>query len=1007
MKQIIILSLFWFCLGPIAAQINPPVNGVADERNSVFAFLNAQIHTGANEIIQNRIMVVRGEKILDFVDVIPANAVAIDCGGMHIYPSFIEVSSTYGLGEKTSKRNSERLTERPDPGARHWNMAVHPEFNSAEGVRYDATQSEALRKLGFGVVNSIQKDGIFRGTTCAVALADLPETKTVLNPLALQALSLSKGSSIQEYPSSLAGTIALIRQSFFDAKWYASATTSRQFNTSLHAIHTNKSLPVLFETYNGQDAIRAMNLAAEFGFKLWVDGCGEEYQHIDALDPLKASFVIPINFPEAIDMSDLNASRAIPLSKLMHWESAAAQAALLHKRGFVFSISARGISDQKNFLSNLRRVVAAGLPSKVMLDALTSTPAKLLGIDDRCGKLQKGYDASFIICSDSLLHPNTSILENWSLGRRLKFEQANQLNINGTYSGLVGSDTLQLVVKGKPSSSEALAKVNGKKAKCVFRITGKQFTARLSISDDAIMLMQGNLQRENNRWQLNGEAIKLGAAPVSFTMMYSGPEEADTLKPEQWPDLHADSLILLHPFGSYGRSALPEQEQILIYNAKIWTCAESGILENASILINKGKIQAIGTENDALKQVDKSRPVRRIDAKDKHVSPGIIDEHSHIALSRGVNEGTQNNTAEVRMGDALNAQDVDIYRQLAGGVTAAQLLHGSANPIGGQSALIKFRWGREFPQMLIANAQGHIKFALGENVKQSNWGNDKTSRFPQTRMGVEQVFYDAFQRAREYRAKHEAFKKGGKNAEPPAIDLELEALSEILEGKRHITCHSYVQSEINMLMHVADSMGFKVNTFTHILEGYKLADKMKKHGANGSTFSDWWAYKWEVNDAIPYNGSIMNEMGITTAFNSDDAEMGRRLNQEAGKAVLYGKTPEAEALKFVTSNPAKMLKIDGFTGSIRTGNDADLVIWSDNPLSVYARAEMTFVDGICYFDLESDAKLQMQNESIRNRITEKMLREKAGGKPVRSYKSGKKHYYTCDDLYNNSENHEE
>jgi hypothetical protein len=209
-----------------------------------------------------------------------------------------------------------------------------------------------------------------------------------------------------------------------------------------------------------------------------------------------------------------------------------------------------------------------------------------------------------------------------------------------------------------------------------------------------------------------------------------------------------------------------------------------------------------------------------------------------------------------------------------------------------------------------------------------------------------------------------------------------------------------------MLMHVADSMGFKVNTFTHILEGYKLADKMRMHGANGSTFSDWWAYKWEVNDAIPYNGSIMNEMGIVTAFNSDDAEMGRRLNQEAGKAVLYGNTPQDEALKFVTYNPAKMLKLEGFTGSLKVGNDADLVIWSDNPLSVYARAERTFVDGVCYFDLESDKILQQQNEAFRNRITAKMLREKSGGKAVKPYRIGKKHYYTCDDLFSETENSE-
>jgi imidazolonepropionase-like amidohydrolase len=246
-------------------------------------------------------------------------------------------------------------------------------------------------------------------------------------------------------------------------------------------------------------------------------------------------------------------------------------------------------------------------------------------------------------------------------------------------------------------------------------------------------------------------------------------------------------------------------------------------------------------------------------------------------------------------------------------------------------------------------------------------------------MGVEQVFYDAFQRAKEYRTMHETFKKGAKNAEPPAIDLELEALSEILEGKRHITCHSYVQSEINMLMHVADSFGFKVNTFTHILEGYKVADKMKRHGVGASSFADWWGYKYEVIEAIPHNGAILHNVGVTTAFNSDDAEMARRLNQEAAKAVKYGNVSEEEALKFVTLNPAKLLHIDDKVGSVKVGKDADLVIWNDKPLSVYAHPMKTFVDGICYFDIDRD---KAQREIIlkeKLRIAKKMKAAKENG----------------------------
>ncbi len=291
--------------------------------------------------------------------------------------------------------------------------------------------------------------------------------------------------------------------------------------------------------------------------------------------------------------------------------------------------------------------------------------------------------------------------------------------------------------------------------------------------------------------------------------------------------------------------------------------------------------------------------------------------------------------------------------------------------------------------MLFEGAPGFIKFALGENVKQSGWtGSD---RYPQTRMGVEEVFDDYFTRAREYGA----LKASGK---PYRKDLDLETVWEILQSKRFITCHSYRQSEINMLMKVAERHGFRINTFTHILEGFKVADKMAKHGVGGSSFSDWWAYKYEVYDAIPQNGAIMHEQGVTVAFNSDDAEMARRLNQEAAKAVLFGGVSEEDALKFVTLNPAKLLRIDNRTGSLKAGKDADVVLWSDHPLSVYAKADMTFVDGIRFFDRQEDLKLRSQMQSERHRIIQKMIKEKQGGgrtQPVMGRQSFK--LYHCDD----------
>src|SRR5690606_24643219 len=362
-----------------------------------------------------------------------------------------------------------------------------------------------------------------------------------------------------------------------------------------------------------------------------------------------------------------------------------------------------------------------------------------------------------------------------------------------------------------------------------------------------------------------------------------------------------------------------------------------------------------------------------------------------IAAS-AINEAGHNSSAEVSMEDVVDPDDINIYRNLGGGVTTMQLLHGSANPIGGRSAILKMKWGRSADEMILDNSPKFIKFALGENVKQANW--DSNSRFPQTRMGVEQVFIDNFTRALEYKN----LKASGK---PFRKDIEMETLLEILNGERHISAHSYVQSEINMLMKVAEQFGFRINTFTHILEGYKLADKMAAHGAGGSTFSDWWNYKYEVKDAIPQNAAIMHNAGVTVAINSDDAEMSRRLNQEAAKSVKYGEISEEEAWKFVTLNPARLLHIDDRVGSIREGKDADVVLWTDHPLSIYAKAEKTIIEEVVYSDLERDAKLREELEEQKNILTTQMLKAKNNGVNTQPVKNTKKEEMHCDTVHLN------
>ena len=490
-----------------------------------------------------------------------------------------------------------------------------------------------------------------------------------------------------------------------------------------------------------------------------------------------------------------------------------------------------------------------------------------------------------------------------------------------------------------------------------------------------------------------GEVAKQDPAKAASEENETEPEEDNEDKEDEASakEESTDALgAVTYPFVAYGWQEAPQGETVLIVDATVWTNEAHGILQEADVLIEGGKIAAIGRDlagGDA----------RVIDGRGKHLTPGIIDEHSHIALS-SVND-VATNSGMVRMGDVVNSEDVNIYRNLAGGVVAAQLLHGSANPVGGQSALIKMRWGASPRDMLIEGADGFIKFALGENVKRSRSQN--SVRYPQTRMGVAQVYEDAFSAARAYEQEWHNYeslsKRTKKKAIPPRRDLVMDTMVEILNGKRFITCHSYVQSEINMLMKVAESHGFRINTFTHILEGYKVADIMAAHGAGGSTFSDWWAYKWEVVYAIPYNATLMQQAGVVTAINSDSSEMSRRLNQEAAKAVKYGGLPEEEALKLVTLNPAKLLHLDDRMGSVAVGKDADLVLWSDHPLSIYARAEQTMVDGIIYYDIDSDAQKREEIAAERRRLVGKLLgSKKKGGAPGRG--GGPPPDWHCEDI---------
>ena len=435
-----------------------------------------------------------------------------------------------------------------------------------------------------------------------------------------------------------------------------------------------------------------------------------------------------------------------------------------------------------------------------------------------------------------------------------------------------------------------------------------------------------------------------------------------------------DALFAVnYPLGEFGRDRQPEQQDVLLTNLTVWTAGDAGVLKNAHVLIQGGRIAKVGTD-DWYKSAMLPQSTRVIDCAGKHLTPGLIDCHSHIATDSGINESGQAITAEVRIGDFIQPNDINIYRQLAGGTTAANILHGSANPIGGQNQVIKFRWGALPEEMKFKDAPQGIKFALGENVKQSNWdiSADRRTRYPQSRMGVDQIIRDEFEAAQDYKRRWDEWNSSKKGI-PPRRDLELDAICEILDGRRLIHCHSYRQDEILNLLRLCEQFNVRIATLQHILEGYKVADAMARHGAMGSSFSDWWAYKMEVYDAIPFNGALMHNAGVVVSFNSDDAELARRLNLEAAKAVKYGGIEPHEALKFVTLNPARQLRIDKWVGSIEPGKDADVVIWNGDPLSVYSRVEQTWIDGRKYFDREEDLKARDDVKRKRTAIVQRIL----------------------------------
>ena len=995
----IIGILLFSSAGQAGAQTAPEI-GIHRNKPNVVALQNATIVVAPGKTLEGATLVVRNG-IIEAVgrDVrVPADAVVHDYSGRRIYAGFIDLVSDYGMPKAApgaaSRSGSPSAAKR---GTRSWSTANLADANAADLLATDEKMAKSLRGIGFTAVLSFPARGIFRGTGALVSLGDGDVNEMILAPGLAQGMSFSKGFRARTYPASALGVIAHMRQTFIDAEWYGRAHAAwaaspagqdaPDFDPALEALLPNLSgkSPIIMQASNELFVMRAMRIAKEFELNMWYLDSGTLYRRLSAIENKKSKIIVALNFPEAPDVSSLTAESDVNLRTLRHWDFAPENPARVSKAGLPMALTAATLKKKGSFLKNLRLAVARGLSEDAALAALTTTPAAWLGMSSTLGSLEKGKAAHFIVTDGNLFDKKTKLLDTWVAGKKYRVTRVPHVDVRGTYDVTVNSATTshqgELVISGPSPKPMASFTINNRKIKAKTTVVeggqiavsfpvdslGGKGLARLS------GLHKGTLVSGRGSW---GDGTAL-----TWEARLSAPFVKKKAVKKEKPVAMA-SFEVVYPDGAFGRAAVPEQPAaVLVKNATIWTSGDAGILQNSDMLIKAGKIAAIG------KNINAPSGAVTIDAHGKHITPGMIDAHSHIAAD-GINEGTHSITSEVRIGDVINGDDITIYRQLTGGLTMSNILHGSANAIGGQNAVIKLRWGSPPEVMKYENAMPGIKFALGENVKRSRSRNN--TRYPNTRMGVEQFIRDKFQAAKDYRQKWQAYNRAGaksKGIVPPRRNLRYEALLEILDGTRQIHCHSYRQDEILALIRVADEMGFKVDVFTHILEGYKVADDMKKHGSMASTFSDWWAYKMEVYDAIPFNGQIMHDVGLVVSFNSDNGELARRMNTEAAKAVRYGGVDQAEAFKFVTLNPAKQLHVEKYVGSLEVGKEADFAIWNGSPLSTLTRCEQTWVDGRKYFDYDEDKKMQQDVAQQRNTLIQKIFDQKKSDKPGKGKKS--------------------
>ncbi|MGF1671857.1 MAG: amidohydrolase family protein, partial [Balneolaceae bacterium] len=950
------------------------VTGLHENIPGIHAFTNATIYVTPSRVLNNATLVIRNGSIEAVGRNVtpPADARIWNLEGKTIYPGFIDPHTSVGMNDPR---------EELDRGALSWNPQIRSQLTAFKEYKTEKDGAGDLRNQGFTSAVSVPPLGIFRGQPAVMSLGNGPVSDRVIKPDVAQSVTLRNNRDFGfVYPTSPIGAIALIRQTLLDADWYQRAhnvynsnpggLNRPESNAALEALiqAVNREQPLYFETVNEEEYQRALRIADEFNITTWIRGSGHEYKILELISRSEIPLVLPLAFPEKPKVKTPEEALNRSLSELRHWYLAPENPSRIAAAGKSFSFTTDGLDDLKDFLPNLRKAVQLGLDSETALAALTTNPASMLGISNTHGTLERGKAANFIIADGNLFDTKSKILDVWVDGERFRINHAPDVDPRGEWQ-IVSSDGSVdgvLQIKGKPEKLNGSITIDNKEIdlKTVsFRDQSRRFRADFpgdTLGIEGPVRISASLSIAGE--ELHGWAEIFDRGQTEWSAVRTSAAEPDSDKNEIKTTGRDLSLTDIRPAMEYGREAIPDQPEILlIRNTTIWTMGSDGILQNADLLIRRGEIVEVGHNIRA------PRNAQIVDAAGKHVTPGLIDAHLHSGTD-GVNEVGNAIVPEVRLGDVLNINNIWMYRQLAGGLTTAHVMHGSANPIGGQNQHIKMRWGSLSDELKFEGAPRTVKFALGENVKRVG-----TDRYPETRMGTQQIIADHFRAARDYQARWNEWERSGQGI-PPRRDLRMEALVDILEEDILIQSHSYRQDEILMLARLAEEFDIKVKAFHHGVEAYKVAPELAEMGVGAVIWSDWSSFKIEAYDATNFNARLLHEAGVLTSLHSDNSQIAARMNWEAAKMVRTGMDPE-DALALVTINTAKILGIDEWVGSLEAGKDADFVIWSGDPLSTFTKAEQTWVDGRKQFDLEEDKRMRKMIEEERTKLISLILNE--------------------------------